>query len=65
MTADEARRYIANFRRYTVPGTAYVETTERRRIALDDMTDADALFVAGEFQRMELEAAKRGRGRAQ
>jgi hypothetical protein len=39
--------------------------TNERRIRLDSMTDADALFVAGEFQRMEAEAARRSQRRMQ
>jgi hypothetical protein len=54
----EARAYIGLFRRHIMPGTKWVETDERR-IRLDDMTDDDALFVAGEFKRMEAEAARR------
>lgn len=65
MNPEEARRYIAIFRRHTMPGTQYVDTSEKRRIWLDRMTDADALFVAGEFQRMETEAAKLSQRRAQ
>ena len=53
-----ARAYIALFRKHTVPGTDWVDTNTRR-IMLDDMSDADALFVAAEFQRMEAEAARR------
>lgn len=59
---DEARRYIATFAKRTLPGTAWVETATRR-IDLDQMTDEDALFVAGEFKRMEIEAARRGASR--
>jgi len=59
---EEARRYIAIFRRHTVPGAQYVDT-QTRRIWLDRLSDEDALFVAAEFQRMEAEAAKRRRGR--
>jgi hypothetical protein len=57
-----AREYIAVFRRHTLPGTQYVDTNVRR-IHLDHMTDEDALFVAGEFQRMEEEATRRTRAR--
>jgi hypothetical protein len=63
--ADEitaARHYIETFRRHTLPGTDWVDTDERR-ILLDHMTDQDAVFVAGEFLRMELAAAHRGRHR--
>lgn len=56
--AARARDYIAVFRQHTLPSTKWVDTGERR-ISLDNMTDADALFVAGEFQRMEAEAASR------
>lgn len=56
---SQARQYIATFRKHTLPGTAWVDT-ETRRIHLDDMTDDDdALFVAGEFARMEAKAARR------
>ena len=61
-TAREARTYIATFRQHTMPGTRYVET-DTRRIELDHMTDADAVFVAREFMRMETEAARRSAGR--
>lgn len=54
----EAREYIAIFREHTLPGAQWVDTNERR-IQLDNMSDADALFVAREFQRMEAEAARR------
>lgn len=57
----EARAYIAIFRKHTLPGAQWVDT-DVRRIFLDHMSDDDALFVAGEFQRMEAEAAARGRG---
>jgi hypothetical protein len=60
---EEARRYIALFRRHTLPGAQYVQTSAGRYIHLDRMSDADALFVAAEFQRMESEAAKRHTGR--
>jgi hypothetical protein len=59
--ATSARRYIETFRRHTLPGTKWVDTGERR-IVLDNMTDADAVFVAREFQRMEMEAATRRKG---
>ena len=60
----DARAYVGIFRRHTLPGTEYVDTG-LRRIWLDHMTDSDALFVAGEFRRMEMEAAaRRGRSRA-
>lgn len=54
----DARAYIGMFRRFTLPGTAFVDTN-RRRIVLDRMTDSDAIYVAGEFRRMEAEAARR------
>lgn len=59
---DEARRYIAIFAKHTLPGTTWVDTATRR-IDLDQMTDEDALFVAREFKRMEIEAARRGASR--
>jgi hypothetical protein len=59
--AAAARRYIETFRRHTLPGTKWVDTGERR-IVLDDMTDADAVFVAREFQLIEMEAARRHEG---
>lgn len=55
----EARAYIENFRRYTIPGADYVDT-HLRRIQFDDMSDEDALFVAEELQALEIESAKRG-----
>ena len=58
MNADEARTYIALFRTHTLPGADHVDTSEGRRIDLDAMTDADALFIAAEFQRMETAAAE-------
>lgn len=60
-----ARAYIALFRKHTVPGTSFVDTSAGRRIELDDMTDDEALFVAKEFQRMEVAAAQRRRRRSQ
>lgn len=64
MTDAEARAYIEMFCRHTLPGTEWVDTG-KRRIYLNAMSDDDALFVASEFQRMEVEAAKRSakRGR--
>lgn len=59
--AASARCYIETFRRHTLPGTKWVDTNERR-IVLDNMTDADAVFVAAEFRRMETEAARRRKG---
>lgn len=59
MTPVEARNYIAVFRKHTIPGTDYVNTSSGRRIQLNDMSDEDAVFIAGEFQRMEIEAADR------
>lgn len=58
----KAREYVAVFRRHTLPGAQWVDT-EERRIQLDHMSDADALFVAGEFERMEVEALRRARAR--
>jgi hypothetical protein len=55
----DARCYIAAFRRLSLPpGATYVQTSHRR-ILLDRMTDADAVFVAGEFRRMKAEAMAR------
>lgn len=54
----DARAVIARFRRVVMPGTNYV-TTPHRRIWLDRMNDAEAVFVAGEFRRMEAEAMAR------
>jgi hypothetical protein len=58
-TVAQARHYIEAFRKHTLPGTDWVDT-DKRRIHIDNMTDDDALFVAGEFARMEAEAAGRG-----
>lgn len=63
MTIAEARDYIGLFRRHTLPGADLVKTSSGRKIWLDRMTDEDALWVAGEFQRMEAEAARRPRHR--
>lgn len=60
----KARDYIAQFRRHILPGAQYVDTG-KRRIQLDHLNDKDALFVAGEFERMETEAARRRLGRVQ
>ena len=57
-TPAEARAYVAYFCTQLVPGTTYVDTTERR-IELNAMTDADALFVARELQSVYAEAARR------
>jgi hypothetical protein len=54
----KAREYIAVFCRHTLPGTQWVDTNTRR-IRLEHMTDADALFVAVVFRRIEAEAARR------
>jgi hypothetical protein len=51
----DARAVIARFRRVVMPGTDYV-TTPHRRIWLDRISDSDAVFVAGEFRRMEAAA---------
>jgi hypothetical protein len=56
---EEARRYIALFRRHTLPGASHVQTSTGRFIFLDRMSDEDALFVAAQFQKMEIEAARR------
>jgi hypothetical protein len=61
--AAAAREYIAHFRKYVLPGTDHVVTSEGRHIILDDMTDDDAVFVGAEFALMEAEAAKRRRMR--
>lgn len=58
----EARAYIAIFRQHTLPNTSWVKT-QKRRIDLDTMSDADALFVASEFRRMEDEAFRSVQGR--
>lgn len=58
MTPAQAREYIQHFRTHVLPGTDHVDTSAKRRIWLDNMSDADALFVAGEFARIEAEAAK-------
>ena len=60
-TPDEARAYIALFRVHAVGKQVDFVQTNKRRIDLDTMTDADALFVAREFRRMEVAAATRGR----
>lgn len=57
--AAEARSYIALFREHTLPGTDWVRTSSGREIRLDDMTDADAIFIACEFRGMEAKAAAR------
>lgn len=64
-SAAEAREYIALFRKYTLPGADQVLDTGGRIIMLDDMTDADAIFVAREFRDMEEQAAKLRRRRLQ
>jgi hypothetical protein len=56
-TPEQARAYIALFRKYTLPGVTYVDTGTRK-IQLDQMSDDDAVFVAREFQRMEAEAGR-------
>ena len=61
--AAAAREYIAHFRKYVVPGTDHVVTSEGRHIMLDNMTDDDAVFIGAEFAKMEAEAAKRRRMR--
>lgn len=58
----KAREYIAVFCRHTLPGTKWVDTADRR-IRIEHMSDEDALFVAGEFQLMEAEAARRALAR--
>lgn len=54
----DARAYVAQFRRFTMPGAEYVDTPSRR-IDLSRMTDSDAVFVAGEFRRLLAEATAR------
>jgi hypothetical protein len=61
LTAVEARAYIMYFRNNVLPGTDFVDTSNKRRIRLDRMTDADAIFVATQFRQMETEAAARTR----
>lgn len=58
MTPKEARAYIKNFSKHTVPGAEYVDTATRR-IHFNDMSDEDALFVANDLIRIENEAAQR------
>jgi hypothetical protein len=65
MTPDEARVYVAMFRTHIIPGTAFVHTNKNREICLDDMTDDEALFVAKGFKEMEVEAARKSKGRKQ
>lgn len=59
MTAAEARTYIANF--HHVMGKkkpfAWVQMANGKKIFLKSMTDDDAIFIAGELQSWELEAA--------
>lgn len=61
LTPVEARGYITYCRTHLLAPRKidHVDTSEGRRIRLDRMTDADALFVAKEFRRMENEAASR------
>ena len=54
---ENARTYIALFRKHTLPGADHVDTATRR-IWLDRMSDDDAVFVAREFQAMESQASK-------
>ena len=61
--AESAREYIAHFRKYVIPGTDHVVTSEGRHIMLDTMSDADAVFIAAEFAGMEAKAAGRRRMR--
>lgn len=60
MTPDQARAYIAIFCKHTLPGCDMV-TTNAGEIWLDKMTDDEALFVASEFKRMEIEAVSNRR----
>lgn len=60
-TPEEARSYIAIFRKHTISGTDTVYTNAGQ-INLDSMTDEEALFVAKEFRRMEIEAAQQRKG---
>ena len=59
MTPVEARAYIAQCRTSLLAPHRidHVDTSTGRRIWLDRMTDADALFVADGFRHMEIEAA--------
>lgn len=57
MTPKKAREYIENFVKYIIPNIVHVDTPSKR-IYLNNMTDEEAIFVAEEFTRMEIEAAK-------
>jgi hypothetical protein len=63
LTPIEARGYITYFRTHVLPGCDHVDTSAGRRIRLGRMTDADALFVANEFRRMEQRAAALSKAR--
>lgn len=59
MTPAEARTYISNFHHIVGKPTPikWVETPTRT-ITFDQMTDQEALWVASEFQKWELEAGR-------
>jgi len=53
-TPEEARAYISIFGKHTLPGCDTVHTNAGE-IKLDNMSDDEALFVAREVKRMEVE----------
>ena len=60
---ETARQYVRNFKHILGKEATFVETSSGRRIEFATMTDEDAIWVAGQLQDMERQAAQRGRGK--
>jgi hypothetical protein len=56
-TPAQARHYIANFAKHTIPGTQYVDFPSGR-IFLNNMTDEEAVKVAVGLMEIEARAAR-------
>jgi hypothetical protein len=56
-TPAQARHYIANFAKHTMPGTQYVDFASGR-IFLSNMTDNEAVRVAIGLMEIEAQAQK-------
>jgi hypothetical protein len=57
VTPAQARHYVANFAKHTMPGTEYVDFPSGR-IHLNKMTDEEAVKVAIGLMHIEAQAGK-------
>lgn len=57
LTVDIARKYIAQFRRYTMPGTQYIDF-RYKRIYFDNMNDHEAIKAANGLMEIEAHTAR-------